>query len=500
MLVLALILSKANPLIAKEDNFGLDIPPKYGRVIESYQGRGDNLIIQIQDLHTNYEAQVNEAKIIRYLLKNNGWALVTTEGAEGEVNTSIFELFDDAKTKEEVARFFMGKGQITGAEYLHILKKAPFTLYGVEDTAVYKKHLHSFENSFSYKDKLLQYCEQVEQSLNEIKTHIYTPELKELDKRIFAYSEKKVSLNAYINYLNKIFTEHSAALKPFPNFQRLTDVVELEAKLNFSKVEKEHLEAMKKLSPLLSEKEMADLIVKSVDFKTEKISAAEYYKHLKKLGEQKDFSFRSYSNLHRYIYYIIISEQIDHRRLFSEIKDLEKLAKKKLYVNSNQAQLDQLLKNIDILEGFINIKLTNEDVDYYYAHKSEFTSQTFHSFIQKYASQYNLYNPSCDFNSYLPKMENFYTLADKRDKLLIENTLKVMETKGEEVAILVCGGFHTQGITHLLREKEISYVVVTPKVSSKMDSELYFSVLRGEMVSEEDIEELERKLAKTRKK
>ena len=518
LLSLTFTFSSLGLLNAKESDLKLDIPEKYGRVVESYQGKDNRLIVQIQDLHTNYEAQANEAKIIYHLLKNKGWRLVATEGAEGEVDTSIFELFDDTATKEEVARFFMNKGQITGAEYLHILKKIPFTIYGAEDTELYRKHLDSFKDSLSYKDDVLQYCRQVKDALNEIKSHIYTPELKELDRKISAYDDRKISLNNYVRYLNKIFTLHSTNLSRFPNFERLGGIIELEEKIDFKKVEKEHLNAIKELSQGLSEKELADLIVKSVDFKAEKISAGKYYGHIRELIAGKNFSLHFYPNLERYIYYIIISEQINHRKLFAEIKDLEEVAKKTLYpvrsnpprvdtspmvgtsngvyTNSDQARLDRLLKNIDILAGFINIKLTNEDVQYYYSHKSEWTPQIFRSFIQKYATKYNLDNPSYDFSSSLPEMENFYTLADQRDKVLIKNTLRAMDVKGEKAAILICGGFHTQGITQLLKQKEISYIVITPKVSSKMDSELYFSVLKGEMVSDEEMEELEERLRK----
>ncbi|OQX53678.1 MAG: hypothetical protein B5M48_02795 [Candidatus Omnitrophica bacterium 4484_213] len=74
-----------------------------------------------------------------------------------------------------------------------------------------------------------------------------------------------------------------------------------------------------------------------------------------------------------------------------------------------------------------------------------------------------------------------------------------MQAKGEKAAVLICGGFHTKGVTQLLKQKDISYIVITPRVSSKIDTELYFSVLRGEMVSDEEMEELEEELSKKKK-
>jgi len=70
IIILALILLNSIDLLnAKENTFKLNIPEKYGRVVESYQGKDNRLIIQIQDLHTNYEAQSQEAKT--YTQKNS---------------------------------------------------------------------------------------------------------------------------------------------------------------------------------------------------------------------------------------------------------------------------------------------------------------------------------------------------------------------------------------------------------------------------------------------
>jgi len=46
--------------------------------------------------------------------------------------------------------------------------------------------------------------------------------------------------------------------------------------------------------------------------------------------------------------------------------------------------------------------------------------------------------------------------------------------------VLISGGFHTDGITRLLKEKDMSYIVVTPKIEILDADNPYRSVLLGE--------------------
>ena len=54
-----------------------------------------------------------------------------------------------------------------------------------------------------------------------------------------------------------------------------------------------------------------------------------------------------------------------------------------------------------------------------------------------------------------------------------------MRQEKADVAVLVSGGFHTDGITELLKDKNLSYVVITPKVDRLQEDNPYQSVLLG---------------------
>lgn len=60
-------------------------------------------------------------------------------------------------------------------------------------------------------------------------------------------------------------------------------------------------------------------------------------------------------------------------------------------------------------------------------------------------------------------VEAYYSAALARDAALAENTLDRMGLEQANVAALIVGGFHTQGITEILRQNGISYTVLTPE-------------------------------------
>ena len=85
--------------------------------------------------------------------------------------------------------------------------------------------------------------------------------------------------------------------------------------------------------------------------------------------------------------------------------------------------------------------------------------------------------------SLLKPFEDFYRIAEARSDAMVDNLLRqcvvlgaqsglkankrTSHTKdyGLRTAVLVAGGFHTEGLTRLLKEKGINYVVAAPKVT-----------------------------------
>ena len=98
------------------------------------------------------------------------------------------------------------------------------------------------------------------------------------------------------------------------------------------------------------------------------------------------------------------------------------------------------------------------------------------SYVQSY---FLTYQPVLNLEELKKSAEGFYTAVNKRDKVLTENVVKALKQHNAKLGILIIGGFHTEGITNRLKEKNISYIVVTPKIKEVDEDSLdtYYEVM-----------------------
>jgi DNA-binding phage protein len=73
----------------------------------------------------------------------------------------------------------------------------------------------------------------------------------------------------------------------------------------------------------------------------------------------------------------------------------------------------------------------------------------------------------------------FYNNAEARDEAFIANVLPLMKAKGEKSALLISGGFHTEGLIQRLKEKGISYVLIMPSIAKIPESSPYVEQMHG---------------------
>ncbi len=467
------------------------IPRDFGLVKSKFVGSSGRLVVHIQDAHCNYEAQSNIVKILENLIKNNNLTLVSVEGADGVVDTSWFKAFPDDEIRKEVADYFMRKGEITGPEFLSITSDYPITLFGAETRSYYIENLNAFTSSYPFKNETEKYFNQIKTILNRLKTYIYNEELKMLDAEMQDYESKKIQFNDYARFLQGMAEKKKINLREYENFFRLISVLIYEKKIDFNVTDKERNNLIDELSKRLSKDVLTELVSQSLSFKVGKISSADYYSYLKNLSIKNEIDLaKTYSNLYNYIIYNSAYSKIENEKLFNDIKRIEIAIKEKLFQNNDQRTLERLSRHIDTLLGLVNIKLLNGDFDYYQSHKEEFSYEAFSDFLKKktiqYGLSYDVETPNDAVANSIPKLEDFYSIAIKRDKAIVENTLNAMKKDRLQVAVLITGGFHSEGITKMLEKQNISYMVVCPNITKDVPSP-YIQILTNQRTPLEDI-------------
>jgi hypothetical protein len=284
----------------------------------------------------------------------------------------------------------------------------------------------------------------------------------------------------YSTNLEKWSKKHSIRYEKYKNFKNQVKLKKLEKEIVFDTVEKERELLIKKLLSLGGKKGAKSVVSKSLEFKLQKISAVEYYEYLLNNIKEHKLNKKDYANLISYLDYIRLSQKIKPSELFEEVDKLTEDIKEKLYQNKTQKELSTRLKNIRIMDNLFTLEVPKNEYLYYKKHKELFQTEYFLSFIRAEAPQFSIpfnFDPKVkNIDRKINIIESFYDIAIERDNILVRNLIKQMG-ENKKLAVLITGGFHTAGITEILRKRNISYLVVSPKITKEDTENPYVSIM-----------------------
>ncbi|NQT32108.1 MAG: hypothetical protein HQ594_00370, partial [Candidatus Omnitrophica bacterium] len=262
------------------------IPAHLGEVKYLFKGDSDKVIVHIQDAHCNSFAQYKISAIIDYLNKEYGVGVINLEGGVGNYDLSIFTDISGEDIRREVADYFVEKGEVNGAEFYAINNPDRVMLWGIEDKDLYMSNLKVYRDSLKYKPEVDEYLGELSHILNNLKRHIYTPELLKLDMQYSAYKAGNLDFQDYLTFLIDKAKGSGISIKGYPNLYLLDQAMELEEKIDFKRADTERSVLVDEMKDKLSKEEMRELIGKTVGFKTKRITKEEFYNYL--LGKARE--------------------------------------------------------------------------------------------------------------------------------------------------------------------------------------------------------------------
>ncbi len=466
----------------------LQVPQEYGIVKEVFENKpresNGKIIIHIQDAHCNYEAQKNMAQMLDYLAKEYGLKLIMVEGGSGDVGLSYLRKYAGKPDREKILDKYLKTGQISGEEYLDVVSDYNLELYGIEDKGLYDAHLDSFFKVDSVKEEGLKEIQGFIKAAEELKPHIYGEPLRELETKMRAYENKSLTLSEFCRYLDEQAMNQRMKFEEYSNISAFASTAGFEKDVDFKQAEAERGALIKELGGLLEEKDIERLIEKSQAFKDAKIGQYEYYSFLKDISQSKIELKKKYPQLNSYIRYIKVSRDIDTADILKEISSVSEKLRQAYCVSPRERKLSDIAKGLRILEMVLNLELIPEDYGYFQANRADFSIASWRRFLAENCQNYGLAfqaqaEPVLEKN--MEDLGNFYQLGVEREQAFIKNVADKMNESGEKIAVLITGGFHTPGISRMLKEKGYSYIVTAPVISQSGDSNsIYLSVLRSQ--------------------
>lgn len=433
------------------------------RFVRESKKPGAPLILHIQDVHGNLEAQKNMAEMMLALARDHGVQLAGLEGATGAFATDEFKPYPDQEAVKKVAAYFMKKDILGGPEFAALASEKPITLWGIEDPALYQANVKAVKESLAGRSEAETFLTSLNEALDTLKKSVYSEDLQSFDKNQTLYDQGHRGLGEYVQALAKFDGQKVAVLSlKFPNISRLLLALKEEKNLDFAVVEQDRQGLVEKLVEKLTQAELQDLVRRSVDLRGGKISHDAYNGNLRSLCERNGLSLSRYPSLTAYMHYVAASEDIDREDLLKEMASLETVAQDVLIKTAEQRKLAVLSRDASRLKKLLANEMTPDDWAAYKVRQTENANLPVR--MKEMAPKATLRWPE-NMAHFLSPFERFCALAMDRNAALTGRLLEKMRRDKQSVAVLVAGGFHTDGLVSALSRQGASIAVLTPKIS-----------------------------------
>ena len=415
------------------------------------------VVIHIQDVHMNQEAQWNIRESVRLLMESGQVGLVALEGATEAIALQRFVEFPDRRAMESTANYLLKQNKITGP--IHAAFTATGTLpkiRGIDDPTHYQPNVQAYKDSAPRLDKMRAKVKALAAQWESEKAGVFSPRLQAFDQKVQAYRAEKISLGDYVSELREVGGDFPLSA----SFRQFVEALEMERTLNFSRVELERAEMIEGLTGKLDPQETAALLAQSMAYRSGQLSYAGFYTRLRELCRTKGLSLSNYPALDAYVRYILLADGIDTEQLLQEISLQEKRVYDRMALTPEEKRLIVRSREAWLTEKLAEFSLTPADWKEYETTVSRGGQEELASF------------------------ESFYREAEARDGAMAENLMKAMgrEPDSPSVSILVTGGYHAEGVANKLTENGMTVISYVPKIE-KIDTaqgSAYLSVFSQE--------------------
>jgi len=432
-----------------------NIPQQYGTirdVVSPKQNKNTRVLIHIQDVHMNHEAQANIGEMIQALINKKQVDLVMLEGAFGPINFNPLRDFHHKESVQKVANYLLRENRITGP--IHTAMTSPAALppfIGVDDLVHYNANVEALRDSDKIKDATQNTVQSLKTRLEIQKETKFNPGLRAFDRTVTAYHENQLEMGAYATLLVALSKNTP------PHTKNFLDAISLEQSMDLEKVQHERRNLLAALLQKLTPAKTAALTNASVQFQMDEINHIEFYQYLQNLCRKNGIQLTQFPALNKYLRYLVLSDVINPDHLIGELKHLEKEGYEALIITESERKLVNQSRRAVQLNKLVNFSLTPEEWKEYK-------------------------KPADRSPTDVASFENFYKEAQTRDHAITANLLKAIDEQNAKVSVLVTGGFHASGIKNLIKDQGLAVVSWVPKMTKieSADGSAYLSVFTQE--------------------
>ncbi len=508
-----------------EDRISLDIPDSLGQIKELHYpltSTARPFITHIQDAHSNPSAQRKISEILTFLhdkRSSDETLHIAVEGATGDIRAEFLDFFPNyPEINDAIVEDLLNKGELTGAEYFawdqYKSQKSKdgknagsVSIVGVEKPEIYRENLKRYRDLlFQRKDVdvlLNEYRRDLELAASRVLSPNLRSFLRERTRRKHgkynegnhnSYQDTSPQLMAYVNYLaEQVNSELQIDLNDrfeqlrFPNLYRVILLGQVNNIIQMNLALKEKKAIISDLESKVKSTEEKHLLHLFDNF--------ENYTSPRKIVEAVwNISMKYGLNLEKYEEYwkfagsVILRSELGPAEMYREMDLLESWLIDKVIEREEEKELVQIINDFELTEKLILLKMTRDEYKKFTLFKDRILeslmSQKLNDLLNSESPKSSKVNLMVNRGEkenllgFIKEANLFYEGALERDKALMGNAISPIGDDGS--AVLISGGFHTFGFTELMKNLEIGYAVVQPKILELDKQNLYHKVLREE--------------------
>jgi hypothetical protein len=481
----------------------LAIPAGVGRITDSgYFGTG-KVVITLQDLHCHPEVQRNIARVLSLLNEKYSFSKIYVEGASGVVNTGWLTGIRDRNIRQALVESLVNRGRITGEEYYSVLSDQPLLQYGIENEALHRENIVRL-------GKILERQPQYEAVLSGMRRDLAAAQQAHFNRQnrrfndiVERYRQGKIDAGRYYTLLLKYAKNIKADPARFgtvytilpENYRTISAYLELlesVRRLNSRKISVQMQRFIGDLKSDLPYSAYTRLLKKTGQFSRQE----ELCLYLSRIAKEKKLDIRArYPDLHRFLEYREKMEAVNPLTLLVEEKRLTESVRIGLSADMAELEVGFLSEFLGCYEDYLKNRLLVEDYGYFTERFPRFEAlwrkyipgneierlSADHALLNEYY-RVNMARNNCFIDTILsPDVARAAgTPAETATETDVAANVIASLDKGSEAVIVVTGGFHTGGLVKLLKERRVSYLTITPNVTTdaSLSEEVYRTLAR----------------------
>ncbi|OVE77333.1 hypothetical protein BVX98_03070 [bacterium F11] len=422
------------------------LPHQFGSIRNISTGKTGNVVLHLQDIHLNVEAQENLTRLLQHLINSKEKFVIGLEGGIGVFDYDHMRNPDLHQERLDLGNYFLREGKMDAASYVGLTSPTDLPVFvGVDDKEAYLANVKAYRDAAPSAEKRKIQLKKENEELEHEKRQIFSAPLLAFDQVVQKYRQGNLSLGSYLRILSK---EHPSL--PL-SLQTFLAAFELEQKMDPNQLKRERTSLIEALVQKMSPQEIENLKHQTLAFQAAHLSYQQFWTYIKQTCEAHRLSLRFFPTMDDYIRYILLADSIQTDALFKDVKTAEEQVYDSFIQNKEQRSLIKQARHLHLISKLTDFALTSVEWEEYKE-----------PLIDSSNGQLSVVN--CQ------SFVSFYQLAERRNQYLIENLSNEMEKRNIKTGLLIAGGFHSAGMQSLLKKKNWSYAAFTPKIT-KVDTE-----------------------------